>query len=158
MTIPPPAATMIAMVGTDLGRLLLEGHRALASELVALLEERGYPDIRAGHAAVFLHIDRRAGTRLTELARRARMTKQGMMLLVDDLEGHGYVRRVADPEDGRAKVVKLTAHGRRCAAESRRAAQALETQTRRLLGDRRYDTLREALEEVAATRSGFDEE
>lgn len=149
---------MIAMVGTDLGRLLLEGHRALASELVALLEERGYPDIRAGHAAVFLHIDRRAGTRLTELARRARMTKQGMMLLVDDLEGHGYVRRVPDPEDGRAKVVKLTAHGRRCAAESRRAAQALETQTRRLLGDRRYDTLREALEEVAASRGGFDDE
>ncbi|MEP6477031.1 MAG: MarR family winged helix-turn-helix transcriptional regulator [Actinomycetota bacterium] len=149
---------MITMVGTDLGRLLLEGHRALASELVALLEERGYPDIRAGHAAVFLHIDRRAGTRLTELARRARMTKQGMMLLVDDLEGHGYVRRVADPEDGRAKVVKLTAHGRRCAAESRRAAQALETQTRRLLGDRRYDTLREALEEVAATRVAFDDE
>jgi DNA-binding MarR family transcriptional regulator len=146
------------MVGTDLGRLLLEGHRAMATELVALLAERGYPDIRAGHAAVFLHIDRRAGTRLTELARRARMTKQGMMLVVDDLEGRGYVRRVSDPEDGRAKVVRLTAHGRRCAAESRRAAQALETQTRRLLGDRRYETLRETLEEVAATRGGFEEE
>ncbi|MDP9328147.1 MAG: MarR family winged helix-turn-helix transcriptional regulator [Actinomycetota bacterium] len=158
MTIDRPAATMGGMVGTDLGRLLLESHRALATELVALLSERGYPDIRAGHAAVFLHIDRRAGTRLTELARRARMTKQGMMLVVDDLEGRGYVRRVPDSEDGRAKVVKLTAHGRRCAAESRRAAQALETQTRRLLGDRRYDTLREALEEVAATRGGFDEE
>jgi DNA-binding MarR family transcriptional regulator len=149
---------MVGMVGTDLGRLLLESHRALAAELVAELAERGYPDIRAGHAAVFLQIDRRAGTRLTELARRSRMTKQGMMLVVDDLEGRGYVRRVPDPEDGRAKVVKLTAHGRRCAAESRRAAQALETQTRRLLGDRRYDTLREALEEVAATRGGFDEE
>jgi DNA-binding MarR family transcriptional regulator len=146
------------MVGTDLGRLLLEGHRAMATELVALLVERGYPDIRAGHAAVFLHIDRRAGTRLTELARRAHMTKQGMMLVVDDLEGRGYVRRVSDPEDGRAKVVKLTAHGRRCAAESRRAAQALETQTRRLLGDRRYETLRETLEEVAATRGAFEEE
>jgi|SRR5215210_744904 len=146
------------MVGTDLGRLLLESHRALATELVALLAERGYPDIRAGHAAVFLHIDRRSGTRLTELARRARMTKQGMMLVVDDLEGRGYVRRVPDPEDGRAKVVRLTAHGRRCAAESRRAAQVLESQTRRLLGDRRYETLREALEEVAATRGAFDEE
>jgi DNA-binding MarR family transcriptional regulator len=146
------------MVGTDLGRLLLEGHRAMATELVALLVERGYPDIRAGHAAVFLHIDCRAGTRLTELARRAHMTKQGMMLVVDDLEGRGYVRRVSDPEDGRAKVVKLTAHGRRCAAESRRAAQALETQTRRLLGDRRYETLRETLEEVAATRGAFEEE
>src|SRR3954471_19069256 len=146
------------MAGTDLGRLLLESHRAFAGELVASMEERGYPDLRAGHTAVFLHIDRRSGTRLTELAKRARMTKQGMMLVVDDLEGRGYVRRVPDPEDGRAKVVRLTAHGRRCAAESRRAAQALETQTRRLLGDRRYETLREALEEVAATRGTFDEE
>jgi DNA-binding MarR family transcriptional regulator len=79
------------------------------------------------------------------------MTKQGMMLVVDDLEGRGYVRRVPDPQDGRAKVVRLTARGRRCAAESRRAAQSVETQTRRLLGDRRYETLRDALEELAET-------
>jgi DNA-binding MarR family transcriptional regulator len=136
------------MAGTDLGRLLLESHRVVAGELVASMEERGYPDLRAGHTAVFLHIDRRSGTRLTELAKRARMTKQGMMLVVDDLEGRGYVRRVPDPEDARAKVGKLTAHGRRCAAESRRAAQALESQTKRLLGDRRYETLRDVLEEL----------
>ena len=138
------------MAEPDLGRLLLEGHRAIAADLVASLDERGFPGMRAGHAAVFLHIDRRSGTGLTELARRARMTKQGMMLVVDDLEERGYVRRVPDPEDARAKVVKLTARGRRCAAESRRAVQALETHTRRLLGDRRYETLRESIEELVA--------
>jgi DNA-binding MarR family transcriptional regulator len=136
-------------VSSDLGRLLLEGHRALASELDSALAERGYPDLRPGHAAVFLHIDRRAGTRLTELARRARMTKQGMMLLVDDLESRGYVRRVADREDARAKVVRLTASGRQCSAECRRAVQALDAKVRRQLGDRRYDSMREALEELA---------
>ena len=55
------------MADPDLGRLLLEGHRVLASELVSLLDERGYPDLRAGHAAVFLHIDRRSGTRLARV-------------------------------------------------------------------------------------------
>jgi DNA-binding MarR family transcriptional regulator len=138
------------VMSSDLGRLLLEGHRALASELDAALEERGYPDLRPGHAAVFLHIDRRAGTRLTELARRARMTKQGMMLLVDDLEERGYVRRVADRDDARAKVVRLTAGGRQCAAECRRAVAALDARVRRQLGDRRYELLRESLEDLAA--------
>lgn len=136
------------MADPDLGRLLLEGHRVLAAELVTLLDERGYPDVRAGHTAVFLHIDRRSGTGLTELARRARMTKQGMMLVVDDLEGRGYVRRVTDADDARAKVVRLTARGRRCAAEARRTIQAVEGRARRLLGDRRYESVREALEEL----------
>ena len=74
------------------------------------------------------------------------MTKQGMMLTVDELEERGYVRRVPDPEDARAKLVRLTAKGRRVAAEYRRAVQGLEQRARRDLGDRRYDALREALE------------
>jgi DNA-binding MarR family transcriptional regulator len=147
-----------AVAEPDLGRLLLEGYRALAGELASELADRGYPDARPGHAALFLHIDRRAGTRLTELARRSRVTKQGMMLVVDDLESRGYVRRVPDPEDSRAKVVKLTAHGRRCAAEVRRAAQAIEGRTRRLIGDRRYETLRETLEELVAGGAEEEEE
>jgi len=134
----------------DLGRLLLEAHRALGAELVGSMDERGYPDARPGHAAVFMHIDRRSGTRLTELARRARMTKQGMMLLIDDLETRGYVRRVPDPEDSRAKIVRLTARGRRYVAEARRAVAALEARVRRELGDRRYEVLRAALEDLAA--------
>jgi DNA-binding MarR family transcriptional regulator len=133
----------------DLVRMLLGSHRALSAELAHALEERGYPDVRPGHASVFLYVDRRSGTRLTQLAHRARMTKQGMMLVVDDLESRGYVRRVPDPDDARAKVVKLTAHGRRAAGECRKAVQALETRTRRLLGERRYEALQEALDAIA---------
>ncbi len=136
------------MTEPDLGRMLLEAHRALASALAEGLEERGLSDVRAGHAAVFLHIDRRSGTRLTELARRARISKQGMMLVVDELETRGYVRRASDPADARAKVVKLTAKGRSVATECRRAVQALETRTRRALGERRYDGLRDALADL----------
>lgn len=132
----------------DLPRLLLEASRALGAEVVATLDERGFPDARPGHAAVFMHIDRRSGTRLTELARRARMTKQGMMLLVDDLETRGYVRRVPDAEDARAKVVKLTARGRRYVAEARRTMAAVEGRARRELGYRRYEVFRAALEEL----------
>ena len=131
---------------TDITRLLLEARRALATELDADLAERGYPDLRPGHAALFLSVDRRSGSRITDLAEQTRLTKQAMMSMVDDLEERGYVRRVPDPSDSRAKLVRLTAHGRRAAAECRRAIQALEQRTKRVLGDRTYDALRESLE------------
>ena len=143
---------------TDLGRLLLEGHRALANELNDALQERGYLDGRPGHAALFMNIDRRSGTGLTELARRARMTKQGMMLLVDEMETRGYVRRVPDPEDGRAKIVRLTARGRRYVAEARRAVAAIEQRARRELGERRYEALRSSLDELIGTGGEVSEE
>jgi hypothetical protein len=42
--------------------------------------------------------------------------------------------------------VRLTARGRRSAAECRRSVQAIELRWRRDLGDRSYDGLIEALE------------
>lgn len=137
------------MAAPEIARLLLEAHRALSVEFVEEMSDRGWDEVRPGHAALFLHIDRRSGTRLTELARRARMTKQGMMLLVDDLEQRGYVRRIPDPEDARAKIVRLTARGRRYVAEARRAVAAIEARIRRDLGSSGYDELRGSLEFLA---------
>jgi DNA-binding MarR family transcriptional regulator len=129
--------------------MLLDAHRVLAADLVAAMAERGYGDVRTGHGAVFAHIDRRSGTRLGELAVRAGVTKQSMMQVVDDLEARGYVRRVADPSDARAKLVRLTAEGRRCATEYRRVLQTVDSRVRRRLGERPDDALRAALEAIA---------
>src|SRR4029453_11892597 len=145
----PRAAARMSGLMADLIRQLLEARRALAGELDADLADRGFPDVRPGHAALFLTVDRRSGSRITDLAEHVRLTKQGMMAMVDDLEARGYVRRVPDPNDSRAKLVRLTARGRRAAAECRRAVQSIEERTARQLGDRGYETLRETLEELA---------
>jgi DNA-binding MarR family transcriptional regulator len=134
------------MTDPDLTRLLLRAHRTLAADLVAELEERGWPDLRASQAALLLNVDRRFGTRLTELSRRAGVSKQAMMVVVDEMEARGLVRRTPDPDDGRAKVVRLTARGRTLAAECRRAVAAIESRARRTLGGRRYEGLRETLD------------
>jgi DNA-binding MarR family transcriptional regulator len=52
------------------------------------------------------------GTRVVTLAARARITKQSAAFLVDQLERAGYVVRAADPRDGRAKLIRLSPHGR----------------------------------------------
>ena len=146
------------MPETDLARLCLEASRSLSSELTEELSERGYEDVRAGYAAVFMNIDRRSGTRLTELAKRARMSKQGMMLLIDEMESRGYVRRVPDLEDARAKVVRLTALGRRYVAEARHVVSVIESRIRRELGWRQYAALRDALESIIGIEEEEEEE
>lgn len=74
------------------------------------LQERGF-DVRATHSAVLANIDIETGTRATVLAERAAVSKQAMGELIDDLEGRGYVERVPDPADGRAKLIRLTRRG-----------------------------------------------
>lgn len=57
-------------------------------------------------------LDRRSnGLRLSELSKRMMVTNGNLTGLVDRLIEEGYVRRVDDPTDGRASVVRLTRAG-----------------------------------------------
>lgn len=132
----------------DLRYLLLDAFRALDREIEAALEDRGVGELRPSQAAALLLVDR-AGTRLSELAQRGQVTKQAMMQLVDELQEMGCVRRVPDPEDARAKFVRLTAKGLRHRASSRKAIQAVDSRIRRRLGGRRYEALRAFLADVS---------
>jgi DNA-binding MarR family transcriptional regulator len=129
---------------SDLGRLLLEAFRAFEAETTEALAENGFEDIRPSFAAVFVHIEPE-GTRPSELARRAGMTKQGMADIVEEMRAKGLVRRVDDPEDGRGRLVLLTAKGRRRLGQAGRAIERVEGRFRRHLGDRRYEALRSTL-------------
>lgn len=91
--------------------LLLRAANEMVDELIERLAAAGYADIRPAHSRVFESIDA-AGTRLTELAARARMTHPSMSELVTDLQRLGYLERVPDPGDGRVRLVRLTPRGR----------------------------------------------
>jgi DNA-binding MarR family transcriptional regulator len=132
----------------NIGRLLLRAQRDFDAALNARLRERSYPDVRLAHSALFAHIDPE-GTRSSELAERAGMTKQGMGQLVADLEKKGYVERVEDPEDGRARVVRLTKKGRRHVHDAREIIGEIEEAYARRLGDGRLETLRTILNDLS---------
>ena len=136
------------MAESDLSHLLLTAFRSLDDEIGRALRDRGIADLRPSQAAALVLVDR-GGTRLTELAHRAGVTKQAMMQIVDELESLGCVRRIPDPADARAKVVRLTAKGVRHRSGSRKSVQAVEARHRRWLGDRRYELLRTTLHELA---------
>src|SRR6187200_2763434 len=90
-----------------------------SDELAKRVEAAGLTDIRPGHGCVFGTIEPE-GSRLTDLAFRANMTKQSVGEAASDLEARGYVERVPDPEDGRAKIIRLTERGREAQAIGRR--------------------------------------
>ncbi|WAZ24199.1 MarR family transcriptional regulator [Streptomyces cinnabarinus] len=126
------------------GVLLFLPYRALENRVFAALAEAGFDDFTPAQARVMQRIGPH-GTRLTDLAEQAQVTKQTAGFLVDQLEKAGYVRRVPDPTDKRARLV--------CVAEKASAAKEVadavvarvEREWEEHLGRLRMRQLREAL-------------
>jgi DNA-binding MarR family transcriptional regulator len=141
--IPSPVMIRLLSVATD----------QFAEELYERIAETPFDDIRAGHGCVFGNIDP-DGSRLTDLAERAMMTKQSVGEMTTDLEHRGYVERVPDPSDGRAKIIRLTDRGRAAQQVGRELIDALEHDWAERYGEERVAALREALEVITADRVG----
>jgi len=74
--------------------------------------------------------------------------------VASDLEKRGYVERVPDPTDGRAKIIRLTERGRRARAIGRELIDEVEREWAERFGAERVVALREALEVITAERLG----
>lgn len=130
--------------------LLMEGpYKAMDKELFPALARRGHGDIRPAHSKVF-EVIKGTGSRVTDMADDAAMTKQAMQYLVDDLERLGYAERIPDPGDRRAKLVRLTPRGRRCVVFAREAFSATEAAWAKKLGAAKMEQLRRLLAELTA--------
>jgi DNA-binding MarR family transcriptional regulator len=133
----------------NLGGLLRDAFHELTEHIHARLAEHGHPHIRVAHGNVFQFLDD-GGTRVSVLAQRAQMTKQSMGELVAHLEAHGYVERVPDPSDGRARLVRATApRGQEIYPLARAAIAEVEARWAERIGEAQLLRLRELLERLA---------
>lgn len=130
--------------------VLLRDAFAVIDRVVPLrLAERGHGAVRVAHGVVFQHLDE-DGSTVSTLAQRAGMTKQAMAGLVQHLEHHGYLRRVPDPADRRAKLVRTTPRGREVIAIAQSLVPEMERRIIGALGVSRWHALREDLRAVRA--------
>jgi DNA-binding MarR family transcriptional regulator len=132
----------------NLGILLRIPLQEVVRRVSTGLAEAGFKDLRPAHTAVFQHIDA-GGSRLTDLAERAQITKQSMGYLVDYLEQRGYLERRADPSDRRASLICLTERGWAEIHAALAIIATLESEWTHTLGAQRMNELREALTELA---------
>ncbi len=132
-------------------RLLSLAFDDFCEDLERRVADTPYSDIRITHGCVFGNIDPE-GSRLTDLAERARMTKQSVGEVTSDLEQRGYVERVPDPSDGRAKIIRLTERGRAAQALGVGLIDEIEQEWAERFGAERVTALREALEAITGER------
>lgn len=92
------------------GRALSNALRRFEERVLELMGEAGHTGTQRSHIHLTRHLDIE-GTRITELARRAAMTNAAMTELIDLCSARGLVQRVADPADGRVRIVQFTPAG-----------------------------------------------
>jgi DNA-binding MarR family transcriptional regulator len=132
--------------------------------LVQLVAASGAPHLRAAFAAAGLDGIRPAqavalvpltagGLHASDLADRLRVSRQAVAQAITGLERHGYVTRVADPDDARARLIELTPRGRQALRVMRSSAVNLESRWQQALGERRLAELRDTLRMLLVAES-----
>jgi DNA-binding MarR family transcriptional regulator len=146
-----------------IGELLRNPNAARVRHVERGFAEAGHAAIRPPHLPVFEYLDHGRGSRITDLAGHANVTPQAMSEVVGHLERHGYVERVADPGDGRAKLVRLTDRGWDAYGVARRLVTELEAKWAARVGEEKLRQLKGLLgelcdaiasEEAAASNNG----
>jgi DNA-binding MarR family transcriptional regulator len=128
----------------NVGRLLNNAVSRFESRVLELMSRSGRPEARISHISLTRNLDLQ-GTRVSELARRAGMTKQAMGELVTQFAELGLVVARVDPSDRRARVVRFTPQGLQWLDAFRRAVDRAEREMRDEVGAMSMDVLRGAL-------------
>jgi DNA-binding MarR family transcriptional regulator len=96
----------------NLGFLLAKAGQRWNELLAERFAREGYADVRPSYGSLLVPLFEQDGLRMSELAARARLSKQTMTTMVRLLERDGFVRRTPDPTDRRATLVRLTPRAR----------------------------------------------
>lgn len=124
--------------------LMFISHRHAESRILAHLRDQGFDDLTVAQGRLAARIAE-GGSRITDLAEQAQVTKQTAGFLVNQLEKAGYVVRVPDPTDARARLVRIAPRGHAAQACAREMERVVEAEWEERLGPRRMRALREAL-------------
>ncbi len=139
----PPSGT------ANFGNLFRDTGLVMQQLIADELARRGFDDLRPALLAVGQHVGA-GGTRITELAARAWLTKATVVHAVDELERLGYVTRKPDPTDRRAKLVVATPRAREAEQVAREAIADVRDAWAELIGDKEMDALEAGLRQLRA--------
>ena len=135
-----------------IGALLRLAWQAVRERIYEGVLEAGYTDL--SRAQVFLlrwpPFD---GLRPSEIATRNQLSRQAINDPLSDLEKGGYLERIPDPTDGRARIVRFTERGWSLTQVMREMSFATEQEWMRALGEARFAEFRDTLGELVAYAS-----
>ncbi len=122
-------------------------------QLYAGVVAAGYDDLNAAHVGLWRYPGLE-GLRPSQLADRRGITKQSVNDLLGYLEQHGYLLRVPDSVDRRARVIRLTPKGWRLQKTIYAEAASAQLRIEEILGPRRFAQLQSSLELLTEQLAG----
>jgi DNA-binding MarR family transcriptional regulator len=140
----PPRTSSLSPEEMLIGALLRVPAQAIHRRIIRELNAAGFGDLRVPHMAV-LQFPGPDGVRPGVLAERAAMSKQAMNQLLRSLEALGYVARSDAPDEGRARIVRLTQRGRAAYARIHDILRDIEREWRDHLGTKNFANLKDLL-------------
>jgi len=130
-----------------IGALLRVPAQAIHRRIINELNAAGFDDLRVPHMAV-LQFPGPDGVRPGVLAERAGMSKQAMNQLLRSLEALGYIARSKAPDEGRARIVRLTKRGHAAYATIHNILRDIEREWIAELGSKQFADLKALLTRV----------
>jgi DNA-binding MarR family transcriptional regulator len=134
-----------------IGALMRFGLHEIRARIYSEVAAAGFDDVRPAHVTLF-RWPGPDGRRPTEIATDAQISKQRVNDLLRDLERRGYLRLEPDPTDGRARIVRLSARGRRLHRRAVDAHASMEEGWKQEVGARRYAQMRETMVDLLVER------
>lgn len=123
--------------------------RQLDSWATSEVSQHGYADFKLGHMPLLMNISPEGITN-TELAKKARVTKQAMSKVVSELNELGYINTVEHDKDRRSSVITLTSKGKHLVVTARQCVTNLEKEYERTFGKERFQQAKDMLLQVIA--------
>lgn len=148
MTTSRDLETLESLRPKGLSRLLLLARRNFVLQISRLVEESGKPIVPNSCLMLLPHIDLE-GTRSTEIALRAGMSKQAVTQVIQQMEKVGLVQRKPDPLDARATLISFTEFGIDYLTDMHAVIDRIEQDLLGRLGEDRMRGLRSSLDFMA---------
>jgi len=130
-----------------IGALLRVPAQAIHRRIITELNAAGFEELRVPHMAV-LQFPGPDGVRPGTLAERAGMSKQAMNQLLRSLESLGYIARSDAPDEGRARIIRLTKRGRAAYTKVHAILHDIEREWSAELGPKDFTRLKDLLSRV----------
>jgi DNA-binding MarR family transcriptional regulator len=130
-------------IGWDLWRASQAWKRRLVAGMVA----KGHVWFGEARGNIVHHISA-SGVRQGEIVGKSQLSKQAVQQFLDELERDGIVKRSADPDDARARVVTFTAKGLKALEDATAIKLGIERELELVLGKSQLSLLKSALDKI----------
>ena len=128
-----------------IGGLLKRIYRSYSTELLDLLEQRGFTDLRPSFLEVLLYICEVDGPSIKEIGRSCGLKKQTMTSHLNELEKRGYIERRPGLRDKREQHIYLTGYGEKFKLNLFECTDEIEKSYTQIVGDVELDRVEHLL-------------